>query len=45
MNPNGSFRHRPPRMSPVPWALVLVAVVVLALAIADTVEAVHRGIL
>ena len=45
MNPNGSFRHRPPRVSPVPWAIVLVAVLVLVLAIVDTVEAVRRGIL
>jgi len=45
MNPNGSFRHRPPRMRPVPWTIVVLALVALVLAIADTVEAVRRGIL
>ena len=41
MNPNGSFRRRPRRVPPVPWAIV----VVLVLAVADTIEAVRRGIL
>ena len=45
MNPNGSFRHRPRRVPPVPWAIVVLIVLVLVLAIADTVEAVRRGIL
>lgn len=45
MNPNGSFRHRPRRVPPVSWPIVVVTVVVLVLAIVDTVEAVRRGIL